>query len=94
MRNYELTLVLRPNVENRDQIISRLENALSESEVVVNKKEEKGILDYAYEINHEFQGEYFYYEISAQTPDFSKEFERICKITDNVVRYLIVKVEK
>lgn len=93
MRNYELTLILRPNVEDRDQIIARLENALEESKVVVNKKEEKGILDYAYEINHEFQGEYFYYEISANSSDFSKEFERICKITDNVVRYLIVKAD-
>lgn len=94
MRNYELTLILKSNTENKDQLIERLENALKDSEANIDKKEEKGILDYAYEINHEFQGEYFYYELSSENSDFSKEFERICKITDTVVRYLFVKVEK
>lgn len=93
MRKYELTLVLNTKTEGKEQLIERLENALKESDVKIDKKEEKGILDYAYEINHEFQGDYVYYELTSDNPDFSTEFERICKISDYVVRYLFVKVD-
>lgn len=91
MRNYELTLILKANSENRDALVERLENALTESNTKIVKKDEKGVLEYAYEINHEFQGEYVYYELTTENSEFSKEFERVCKISDNVVRYLFVK---
>ena len=44
----------------------------------------------AYEINYETEGYYVLYTFEAE-PEFPAEFERIAKITDGIIRFIVVK---
>ena len=47
----------------------------------------------AYEIDDETEGYYVMFNFTS-TPDFPAEFDRICKITDGILRSLIIKKEE
>ena len=46
----------------------------------------------AYPINYETEGHYILFKYTSQ-PSLPAEFDRVCKITDGIIRYLSVKQE-
>jgi small subunit ribosomal protein S6 len=62
-----------------------------ESGATLNSLDSLGIKELAYEINGEKNGYYVQANFTADS-DFPKELERVLKITDGVIRYLVVRV--
>lgn len=63
-------------------------NSLISTSATLDSVDEWGKRRLAYEINYETEGYYVLYNFTS-APDFPAEFDRVCKITDGIVRSLI-----
>lgn len=91
-RDYETTFVLKPDLEDEEKqtILKRVKNAISEHEGEVTEVDAWGKKQLAYEIKDYRSGDYTILEFNAQTTVVN-ELERIFKIMDGVLRYLVVR---
>lgn len=94
MRKYEITFIVRPDLEEAEikkTADSLVELLKKENSKIITEKN-NGQKELAYEVKKFKTGYYFYLEVET-TPEVVKEFDRIVKINENLLRHLIVKVE-
>ncbi|MEA4888826.1 MAG: 30S ribosomal protein S6 [Clostridiaceae bacterium] len=92
-RKYELIYILNPAVgDEAVQATTEKIQALVESSATVDKIDVWGRRRLAYEINDQKEGFYVLIDFSAEA-EFPKELERVLKITDGVLRYLVVRAD-
>lgn len=96
MNRYEIMFIVRPDVdeETRNSTVKSLENALTSNKAVITLSKELGQKEFAYEIKKFKSG--FYYLYNVETPDDSavNEFSRVSRINENVVRHLVLNMDK
>lgn len=92
MRAYELMVIYAPNLdeEGLEAQIERTKELLANVGGEVEKVDKWGKRRFAYEINDNTEGFYVVIDFQAEGGATS-EVERILKITDEVVRYLLVR---
>jgi len=92
-RKYELIYILNPAVgDEAVQATTEKIQTLVESSATVDKIDVWGRRRLAYEINDQKEGFYVLIDFSAEA-EFPKELERVLKITDGVLRYLVVRAD-
>ena len=93
MRPYEILLILdpRPTDEEVVQLLAKLQDALTELSVTVQRVDNWGKRRLAYEIKKQREGTYVVFEVLA-APAALKEFERQLKLNENVLRVLSTRV--
>ncbi len=93
-RKYETMVILNP-VIGEDAINATTEKikALVEASATLEQMEVWGRKRLVYEINDQKEGHYFLMNFSAEA-DFPKELERVLKITDGVLRYLVIRTDE
>ncbi len=91
MSKYETIMVfsLKKGEEAAKELVEKFK-ALVESNGTLESVDEWGKRKLAYLINYEAEGYYVLYNYEAE-PAFPAELDRIAKITDGVLRTLIVK---
>ena len=91
MSKYETVMVfsLKKGEEAAKELVEKFK-ALMESNGTLESVDEWGKRRLAYLINDEAEGYYVLYNYEAN-PEFPAELERIAKITDGVLRTLVVK---
>lgn len=91
MRKYEAVFILVPDLEEevRNNIIERFKGII-EQNGTVEKVDEWGARRLAYEIKHYTEGYYVVINFQAES-SVVNELERISKITEQVIRHMIVK---
>lgn len=93
MKNkYEVMYIIRPNVED-DQvksIIERVNNIFATNNSDVLELKEMGLKDLAYEIDHHKKGYYVWLLVNADQNALD-EFNRLIRINENVLRFIVVK---
>jgi len=91
MSKYETIMVfsLKKGEEAAKELVEKFK-ALIESNGTLESVDEWGKRKLAYLINYEAEGYYVLYNYEAE-PAFPAELDRIAKITDGVLRTLIVK---
>ncbi len=91
MSKYETVMVfsLKKGEEAAKELVEKFK-ALVESNGTLESVDEWGKRRLAYLINYEAEGYYVLYNYEAN-PEFPAELDRIAKITDGVLRTLIVK---
>ena len=91
MKKYEASFILRPELteEARGALIQEVCNVFTSLASEVTKVWEWGLRDLAYEIAGETKGYYVVLNVNA-TPEAVKEFERVCNIKENIIRYIAV----
>lgn len=77
--------------ENVNALSEKFKALISENSTI-DKVEEWGKRRLAYPINDEMEGVYLYVEFTGK-PEFPAELDRVFKITDGVLRTLIVRKE-
>ena len=90
--NYRLITVL--NASAGDEALASLTDSVKaklESGATIKSFDIVGTKELAYEIEGQRSGSYVQAYFSAES-DFPKELERVLKITDGVLRFLIVSV--
>ena len=90
MRKYEAALILLSNLEEevRNAEIEKVKNIITERQGTIEKVNEWGQRRLAYEIDKKREGYYVFIDFTAGS-DAVDEIDRICKISDNVVRHMI-----
>ncbi len=92
-RKYELMYILNPVLgEEAITALSERVQSLIESTGTVENVDAWGKKRLAYEINDQREGYYYLINFSADA-DFPKELERNLKITDGVMRYMVIRTD-
>ena len=93
MRSYETIFVLRPNLEEdaRNALIEKFSAIINTAGEVVNV-DEWGTRKLAYEIEKLREGYYVLVNFKA-TIDLPSELERNFRISDDVIRYIVINKE-
>ncbi len=93
---YEILYIIRPDIndEAKQQLIERFDNILTNqgSEVVESKDWAKKRL--AYEINDYREGVYHLIHVNASDSKGIDEFDRLARISRDILRFMITKVEE
>ena len=94
MRKYEGVFIFIPNLEEeeRNQLLDRLKGII-EADGTITEIDEWGMRKLAYEINDLTDGYYFIINFES-TPETVEELDRVCKISDNIMRHMIVREDE
>ena len=92
MRAYEIMLIYTPNLDEEalDAAVERTTTLITSNGGEVEKVDKWGKRRLAYEINDLTEGFYVVIDFKADS-ETTSEVERILKITEEVVRYLLVR---
>ena len=92
MKAYELLFFVAPSTdeETRTAVMKRIETTISDAKGTVDNVDNWGKRKLAYEINGLTDGDYTLVDFNADPADVA-ELDRILRITDTVVRHMIVK---
>lgn len=95
MREYEIIYIVKPNFEDEKytQIIEKYNALIQNNGGEVLKVEPWGKRRLAYEIEKLHEGYYVLLRINGST-ELPKELERNFKIADEIMRYLIIRVDE
>jgi small subunit ribosomal protein S6 len=96
MREYEITLILQPGLEEtpRNELLERVLGWMAGSE----ENAEKPVVNHwgkrfmAYDIQGHQEGYYVFYEANL-SPEQIRELERNFQFTEDILRYLVVRKE-
>ena len=91
MNKYESIIIVNPNVEEEglkalEEKFTGLINENGKVETVENMGKKK----LAYDINKFKEGTYLLFNFEAK-PDSIKELERVYRITDDIIKFIVVK---
>jgi len=95
MRKYEVMYIIKPDLEEEKykEIVERYNALIQSNGGEVLKVEPWGKRRLAYEINKIREGYYVLLQIAAEA-DLPMELERNFKIADEIIRYLVTRVEE
>ena len=93
MRDYELVLVISPEVvgEQFDATLDSVTQFITGREGIIDKVEQWGKRKLAYPIERFMEGSYVLTRFKLK-PALGKELEAELKISENILRHLLVKV--
>ena len=94
MNNYEMVFILNTTIteETRNGVVDKICNIIKENGEIT-KQEDMGEKRLAYEIKKQKTGYYYVIYFSIE-PNYIAELERVCRITDEVMKFIVVKVEE
>lgn len=92
MTKYEIMYIIRPTVaeEDRKNLIEELNTIFTSRDSSIDKVNEWGMRDLAYEIQKHRKGYYVVLDVTA-TEEARTEFDRVVRIKEDILRYLILK---
>ncbi len=94
MKNYELTLLIHPDLEmNLEAATNKIKDLLEKNGGTITKEVNDGKKRLSYSIKGQDFAVYYYYEVSLPA-DAPKKIESVLNITDEVLRYLLVTVDE
>lgn len=94
MKNYELTVLIHPDLEmNLEPATTKIKDLIEKHGGKITKEENDGKKRLAYPIKKQDFAVYYYYE--AELPaDAPSKIESAFNITDEILRHLLVKVDE
>ena len=93
MNNYELTLILNPDLSTKfDDFQTKFEKTLSDINFKINKLENIGRRQLAYSILNHNKGHYAIFQIEGPS-ESAVELESKLKYDTSVIRHLLLKVD-
>ncbi|MBN2678342.1 MAG: 30S ribosomal protein S6 [Anaerolineaceae bacterium] len=94
MRNYELVLILQPNLDEEafNAAIDKVKGWISEAEGTVEKIDVWGKRRLAYPIRKQTEGQYVLLTVKME-PSFTNKLEANLRLMEPVMRFLVKLVE-
>ncbi len=95
MRSYELVMVIRPNLEEEayEAITAKFTDLIQNNGGELVKVDKWGKRRLAYDIKKFKEGYYVVVEFNAQS-EVARELDRVLKITDDIIRHIVVRKDK
>ncbi|MFJ7978092.1 30S ribosomal protein S6 [Peribacillus sp. JNUCC 23] len=94
MRKYEIMYIIRPNIEEdaKKALVERFNTILTDNGAEMTEAKEWGKRRLAYEINDFRDGYYMLLKINGETAAI-QEFDRLAKISEDIIRHMVTKIE-
>ncbi|MEG0092908.1 MAG: 30S ribosomal protein S6 [Erysipelotrichaceae bacterium] len=94
MKKYEIMYIVKADLDDakRQEVMDAMHKIITDHNGTIDKIDEWGVKEFAYEINHMTKGYYVVINISAENEAIA-EFERLVRINQSVVRHLTIKLE-
>ena len=94
MNKYESVIIINPNLEAESikALVEKFSNLINNNGKV-DSVEEIGKKKLAYEIKKNKEGYYIVFKFEAK-PESIDELERVYRITDEVIKFIVVKEEE
>lgn len=95
MRKYEVMYIIRPNIEDeaKKALIERFNGILTDNGAEIAETKDWGKRRLAYEINDFRDGFYQILTVNA-VPAAVEEFSRLAKISEDIIRHIVIKEEQ
>ncbi|WP_409290871.1 30S ribosomal protein S6 [Peribacillus sp. SCS-37] len=94
MTKYEVMYIIRPNIEedSKKALVERFNTILTDNGAELTESKDWGKRRLAYEINDFRDG---YYQLIHMNADAAavQEFDRLAKISEDIIRHIVVKEE-
>lgn len=92
MKKYEVMYILKPTLEQEQvkNVVESFKNLFTKLGSSVLEVKELGLKDLAYDIQHFKKGSYVWMSVEANNESVA-EFNRVVRINENVIRFIIVK---
>lgn len=94
MKNYEAVVIFYPDVEEeaRKAVVERLSSIITTTGSV-KEVEEWGDRKFAYPIQYHNHGFYYLFTFDAEA-DTVKEFDRVARIQESIIRHMVINLDK
>ena len=94
MNKYEIMFIVKPDMEEAEikKTAESMKKVLTDGKANMVEEKAMGQRELAYEINKFTTGYYYLYVVEANV-ETVKEFDRIARINESLLRHLIVRVE-
>jgi small subunit ribosomal protein S6 len=94
MNKYEIMYIIRPNIEDeaKKALVERFNTILTDNGAESAETKDWGKRRLAYEINDFRDGYYQLVNVIANAAAV-EEFSRLAKISEDIIRHLVIKVE-
>ena len=94
MNKYEMMFIVRPDMEEAEirKTAESMKKVLTDANAKIIEEKAMGQRELAYEINKFTTGYYFLFVVEANS-EAEKEFNRVARINESLLRHLIVRVE-
>lgn len=94
MKKYEIMYIVNASLDDaaRQSVMDGMHKIITDHSGSIDKVEEWGVKEFAYEINHMNKGYYVLINVTANNEGI-QEFDRLTRINSNIVRYLILKTQ-
>jgi small subunit ribosomal protein S6 len=95
MRDYEITVIVHPDLDETafGEIIERIKGWITGSEGTVSNVDVWGKRKLAYEIRKKNEGQYVLLH-AQMAPSFCTELERNMRLTEPIMRFLVVREDE
>ncbi len=94
MRKYEVIFIVKPMEEDAtNAVIEKFSKLISDNGGTIEKEDRWGKRRLAYEIKDNTEGFYTLLNVEAE-PACMNELDRVMKITDDILKHMIVKSEE
>lgn len=96
MKNYEIMFIVRPDLDENTlkNTVKELEKIFTDHKATITLSKELGQKELAYEIKKFKSGYYYLYNIETSDDSAINEFNRIARINENVIRHLVLNLDK
>ena len=94
MKKYEIMYIVNASLDDaaRQNVMERLHGTITSHEGSIDKIDEWGVKEFAYEIDHMKKGYYVVINVTANNEGI-QEFQRLARINNNIVRFMVVKTQ-
>jgi len=95
MRAYEALYIIRPDLdeEQTDAVVEKFKSLIENNNGEITKLDKWGKRKLAYEIKHNREGFYVLMKFNGKS-DTAAELDRVFRITDDVLKHMIVREEE
>src|SRR5690606_17250288 len=95
MKKYEIMFIVRPNIEEdaKKQLVENFTKILTDRDAEILKVDDLGSKTLAYEINDFRKGFYYLLDVTASNEAIN-EFDRLARISEDIIRYIVIKDEE
>lgn len=95
MNNYEIMFIVKSTIEKDEvsRVADYLKKVITDNKGKIESFKELGQKELAYPIKKEISGYYFLVNLSASA-EAIKEFDRKALIEENLIRHLIINLDK
>ena len=92
---YEILFIVRPDLEESKikDVFKKFEDTLTSNGAKVLSSKEMGQIELAYEINKHKSGYYFLINVESDSESIN-EFDRLALLSEDIIRHMVVKLDK